>query len=697
MEARETNVKVVLQDGIKDCGICCLLSIIRFYGGEVPKEYLREITNTTKEGVSLYNLLEASKKLGFDAEGLSGKLENIEENNLPCIAHININNKRKHFVVLYKIDSRKKQVTLMDPDKGKKVISFAEYNLLSSNHYLFLKPKKKLPILKKKNIVYRKIKELFIKHKKLFIFIFIITSNHFLLNIITSFHFKYLLVYAIEYNTTNNLLTITITLMICYGLKNSLNGLRDILLNKWSSLFTLEITTFTYKQVLLLPYLYFKNRTTGEVLSRFQDLGIIRDFLTSFFATITTDLISCILFTIILWQYQKELTIGIHLLLGIIGFFTILFSRKKQKNQKLVKKEEDRINSYLIQGVSNVDTIKGSHLEKRLIDKFELNDKNFQEAIYRYINLIEIEAFIKNNIKDLMMVFLYGFGSYYVITGKMTLSSLIFFQFLLNYYTNSYMNILNVISNYHSYRLALDRLEELFMMDQEEFQNSYFYLPYTLEGDIQINDLCYKVGTKELFHHLNLTIHQGEKVLLCGESGSGKSTLVKMLTRYIETSFNTIQIAGIDINHYHLQNIRNNITYITSNEYLFQDSIKNNICLYQEVKEEEFEQVCDICLVTELMKSKNITVDSILEENGFNLSNGERQRIILARSLLRKSSIYILDEALAQIDIQKEKKILQNIFSYLKEKTVIIISHRFNNKKEFNRVLKLEKGIIHES
>ena len=697
MEARETNVKVVLQDGIKDCGICCLLSIIRFYGGEVPKEYLREITNTTKEGVSLYNLLEASKKLGFDAEGLSGKLENIEENNLPCIAHININNKRKHFVVLYKIDSRKKQVTLMDPDKGKKVISFAEYNLLSSNHYLFLKPKKKLPILKKKNRVYRKIKELFIKHKKLFIFIFIITSNHFLLNIITSFHFKYLLVYAIEYNTTNNLLTITITLMICYGLKNSLNGLRDILLNKWSSLFTLEITTFTYKQVLLLPYLYFKNRTTGEVLSRFQDLGIIRDFLTSFFATITTDLISCILFTIILWQYQKELTIGIHLLLGIIGFFTILFSRKKQKNQKLVKKEEDRINSYLIQGVSNVDTIKGSHLEKRLIDKFELNDKNFQEAIYRYINLIEIEAFIKNNIKDLMMVFLYGFGSYYVITGKMTLSSLIFFQFLLNYYTNSYMNILNVISNYHSYRLALDRLEELFMMDQEEFQNSYFYLPYTLEGDIQINDLCYKVGTKELFHHLNLTIHQGEKVLLCGESGSGKSTLVKMLTRYIETSFNTIQIAGIDINHYHLQNIRNNITYITSNEYLFQDSIKNNICLYQEVKEEEFEQVCDICLVTELMKSKNITVDSILEENGFNLSNGERQRIILARSLLRKSSIYILDEALAQIDIQKEKKILQNIFSYLKEKTVIIISHRFNNKKEFNRVLKLEKGIIHES
>jgi len=221
MEARERSVKVVLQDGMKDCGICCLLSIIRFYGGEVPKEYLREITNTTKEGVSLYNLMEASKIIGFDAEGLSGNLENIEVDNLPCIAHVNINNNRKHFVVLYKKDDKKKQVIIMDPAKGKKILSYAEFHLLSSNNYLFLKPKRKIPILKKKNIVYHKIKDLLIIHKKLFIFIFIITSNHFLFNMITSFHFKYLLEYAIEYNITNNLLTICIVLAICYILKNT--------------------------------------------------------------------------------------------------------------------------------------------------------------------------------------------------------------------------------------------------------------------------------------------------------------------------------------------------------------------------------------------------------------------------------------------------------------------------------------------
>ena len=100
---KEFTVKVVMQDGMKDCGICCLLSIIRFYGGEVPKEYLRELTNTTKEGVTLLNILNASEKLGFEAEGLCGNLEEIDVNNLPCIAHINIKNNYKHFLVIYKI------------------------------------------------------------------------------------------------------------------------------------------------------------------------------------------------------------------------------------------------------------------------------------------------------------------------------------------------------------------------------------------------------------------------------------------------------------------------------------------------------------------------------------------------------------------------------------------------------------------
>ena len=126
-------MKVVLQDGIKDCGICSLLSIIRFYGGEVSKEYLREITNTTKDGVTLYNLIEGAKVIGFDAIGLSGKIENIDVNNLPCIAHFIVNKSYKHFVVLYEINKKKRiSSSLYINYETKKCRSFYRSTLISA-------------------------------------------------------------------------------------------------------------------------------------------------------------------------------------------------------------------------------------------------------------------------------------------------------------------------------------------------------------------------------------------------------------------------------------------------------------------------------------------------------------------------------------------------------------------------------------
>jgi len=219
-------VKVVLQDGIKDCGICCLLSIIRYYGGDVSKEYLRELTHTTKDGVSFYNLINAAKQIGFDAIGLSGKLENINVNNLPCIVHFVINKTYKHFVILYEINSKKHQVTLMDPAKGKKTISFSEFNLLTSNNYIFLKPIKKLPIIKKRKIIIKTIKNLLIQNKKNQLFILILTLSYFTLSILSAFHFKYLLEYAINYNYYKNIYYISYIMIGLYILKNINNLLK---------------------------------------------------------------------------------------------------------------------------------------------------------------------------------------------------------------------------------------------------------------------------------------------------------------------------------------------------------------------------------------------------------------------------------------------------------------------------------------
>ena len=139
-------MKIVLQDGIKDCGICSLLSVIRYYGGEVSKEFLREITNTNKSGVSAYNLVEGAKSIGFEAMGVKGDLSKIEKNNLPCLAHLVVNKSYKHFVVIYDINYNTNKVIVMDPAKGKRVFMIGEFKLLATGNYIFLKPIKPLPI-----------------------------------------------------------------------------------------------------------------------------------------------------------------------------------------------------------------------------------------------------------------------------------------------------------------------------------------------------------------------------------------------------------------------------------------------------------------------------------------------------------------------------------------------------------------------
>lgn len=690
-------MEIVTQDGIKDCGISCLLSIIRFYGGEVPKEYLRELTHTTKEGVSLYNLLEGAKKLGFDAVGLTGNLEDINVNNLPCIVHFIVNKNYKHFVVLYEINKKKQEVTLMDPAKGKKIISFNEYNLLSSKNYLFLKPIKKLPQMFKKNIIYKNIKEILKENKKTLFLIIFLTTSYFIINLISSFHFKYILEYAINYNISKNIFIITYLIIFLYLLKNINNLLKNLLLSKWTAIFDLKTTTLTYKQLLLLPYLYYKNRTCGEVISRFKDLNTVRTYISNFFCIITTDLITVIIFFTIMFNYNKKLTLILLIPILLSLTSTIIINRRKKNILPSINNNMDKTNSYIIEGISNVDTIKGFHLEKRMIDKFKIHYKNLLQSIYKYNLIIELNNFIKNNINDLFLVIIYLIGSIGVINNNISLSSLIIYQTFFNYFINCFYSLTSLLEEYNSYKIALDRVEEIFMIHKDNFKNNYFYLSYKLDGDIEFNNLNYKIGSKYLFKDLNLNIKKGEKILLSGDSGCGKSTLLKMLLRYIEVDYNHIKISNIDINHYHLENIRSNITYVTNNEYLFNDTLKNNILLYREIDEETFFEICNICSVNDIIKNSITGYDSMIEENGFNFSNGERQRIILARSILRDSNIYIFDEALGGIDITKEKKILDGIFNYLKDKTVIVISHRFNNKKCFDRVLKLEDGKIYES
>ena len=324
-------MKVVLQDGNKDCGVCCLLSIIRFFGGDVSKEYLREITNTTRNGVTAYNLIKGSKKLGFSAEGVSGDMTKIEKNNLPCLAHLSVNKNYKHFVVIYNIDFNNKKVIIMDPAIGRRVLSFSEFKLLSTGNYIFLKPIKKIPFLVNKKTIRRMIFNYLGKNKNSLILLIILTLCYFIFSVLVAFHFKYLLYFVVNYNIVVNLKIISAIILFLYLFK-ALNGiLKNILFVKISNFIDQSITIKTFEQILLLPYLYYKNRTTGEVVTRLKDLNNLKSYLIKLFNVLVTDLFSFFLFLVFLCMINLYMTIIAVSLMFFLVIYIVIRNKRKRK------------------------------------------------------------------------------------------------------------------------------------------------------------------------------------------------------------------------------------------------------------------------------------------------------------------------------------------------------------------------------
>lgn len=689
-------MKIVLQDGYKDCGVCSLLSIVRFYGGEVSKEYLREITNTTKNGVSALGLIEGARKLGFESHGVCGDMTNLEKNNLPCIAHLLVSKEYKHFVVVYKIDNESKKLTVMDPAKGKRVMSFSEFKLHSTNNFILLKPIKGIPSFNNKRMVFKTIRNNFFENKKIFLILFLLILSYFILNILVAFSFKYLLKFSINYYVSTNIGIISFIIFMLYILKSFSEFLKNLFVLKVSSILDEKITIKTFRQILLLPYLYYKNRTTGEVITRLKDLTIVKNYLISLFSTIIVDGISVVSFIVILFSLNATITKIMLVLILIMFIISFIRNIKQRKLYFKVSKGEEKVNSYLIESLSNVDTIKGGHIEKRLADKFLILYKDLLDKNYLYLLFESVSKFIKDNIINFLNLIVFSLGCIYVLKDKISIGDILLYQSFLIYFMSGISGLLKIIDEYHNYKISLDRVEDLYTITCEKFNGSYYYYSYLLDGDICFNNLSYKYGNKMILKSVNLVIKKGEKILLTGESGSGKSSLVKIIMRYLEVNYGMCSVSGIDINHYHLDNIRRNISFVSGNEFLFTDSLYNNLTLEKDVLDDELDVVCRITKVNEILEKREANYKMMVEENGFNFSNGEKQRIILCRYLLRKSSIYIFDEAFGQIDINNEREILRDMFLYLKDKTVIVISHRIDNKDLFDRWITLKEGSIYE-
>lgn len=659
--------------------------IINFYGGNLPIDQIRDLTKTDKNGTTAFHIIEACKSIGFNAEGIKSSLEQLNKENLilPCIAHVVIDGKYKHFVVIYKIDFKNKKIIIADPSCSIKKITFSEFQKMWSGVLITLYPLKKLPLTQ--NISFIDFLLKIIKLHKAFIFNIIMLSIFItMFSVISSFYMKNILD-AINYN---NLTIIFIFFLFINIFKILSDFFRNKLLIYLNQKIDLLLTLDTYKKIISLPYNYYHTRTTGDIISRVNDLSIIRNMITKVSLSLFIDLPLALVTFIIFYIINTKLFF-ISLIIVFIYLLLMIFSKNRIINNiNTIQVNKSETMSYMIETINGFETVKSVGNETQIIDKFEKKYVKFLKNIFKFDNYNNTISILKDLVNAMGYLTIIYVGAKMVILGNLTFGDLLVFVNLLNYFLEPIKNIIDLNSEIKEAKNSLRRILELFKNENKK----QTFIDNVKVKEISFNNLSYSYDYKEKqLKKINLKLKK-QKILILGKSGSGKSTLFKLLMRYYEIPRNQITINGYDINDYKDDVIKQNFSYISQNEILYTDSIYNNLKIDKNITEEQIIEISKKCFIDEFLN--DLGLNMLIEENGYNLSGGQRQRIILARALLKNFEVLIIDEGLSQMDINLERKILKNLFKMYENKMIIVISHRLDNMDLYDRVIEFKNGEI---
>lgn len=659
--------------------------IINFYGGNLPIDQIRVLTKTDKNGTTAFHIIEACKSIGFNAEGIKTSLEQLNKENLilPCIAHVVIDGKYKHFVVIYKIDFKNKKIIIADPSCSIKKITFSEFQKMWSGVLITLYPLKKLPLTQ--NISFIDFLLKIIKLHKAFIFNIIMLSIFItMFSVISSFYMKNILD-AINYN---NLTIIFIFFLFINIFKILSDFFRNKLLIYLNQKIDLLLTLDTYKKIISLPYNYYHTRTTGDIISRVNDLSIIRNMITKVSLSLFIDLPLALVTFIIFYIINTKLFF-ISLIIVFIYLLLMIFSKNRITNNiNTIQVNKSETMSYMIETINGFETVKSVGNEAQIIDKFEKKYVKFLKNIFKFDNYNNTISILKDLVNAIGYLTIIYVGAKMVTLGNLTFGDLLVFVNLLNYFLEPIKNIIDLNSEIKEAKNSLRRILELFKNENKK----QTFIDNVKVKEISFNNLSYSYDYKEKqLKNINLKLKK-QKILILGKSGSGKSTLFKLLMRYYEIPRNQITINGYDINDYKDDVIKQNFSYISQNEILYTDSIYNNLKIDKNITEEQIIEISKKCFIDEFLN--DLGLNMLIEENGYNLSGGQRQRIILARALLKNFEVLIIDEGLSQMDINLERKILKNLFKMYENKMIIVISHRLDNMDLYDRVIELKNGEI---
>lgn len=682
----------------RDCGVAALATVAKHYGSDFSLAHLRELAKTDREGTTALGIVKAAQALNFETRVLQADMTlfDLAEIPYPFIAHVTKDNKLLHYYVVY--GAKKDNLIIGDPDPTVGVVKMAKEKFSAewTGVAIFLSPAANYQVEKDEKSSLLSFLPLLTKQKGLIFNIVMAALLVTVINIAGSYYLQSIIDEYVPNQMKSTLGIISIGLIITYSLQQIMSYAQANLLNILGQRLAIDVILSYIRHIFELPMTFFATRQTGEILSRFTDANAIIDALASTILSVFLDVtIVMIVGTFLLFQNSHLFLLTI-LSLPLYALLVTLFIKPFQKMNAVVMQHNAVLSSSIIEDVNGIETIKSLTSEAVSYQKIDREFVAYLKASFKRERYEAIQTAFKQTLKLILNVLILAIGARLVMQDKLSLGQLIAYNTLLAYFTTPLENIINLQTKIQQARVANHRLNEVYLVDSE-FASEKLITTLDQIQTLSLAQVSYKYGFgRDTLKEVTLTVHAGEKLALTGVSGSGKTTLAKLLAHFFEPSQGVIKVNHQDIKQIDKKILRQKINYIPQQPYIFTGSILENLTLgaKPDVTHQEIMAACDIAQIRADIEAMPMSYQTQLTD-GTGISGGQKQRIALARALLTRADVLILDEATSSLDVFTEKKVIDNLMQL--DQTIIFVAHRLAIAAKCDRTIVLDQGQIVEA
>jgi len=671
-------------------------------------ELLRKKCYITREGVSFLGLSEAADSLGFRTIGVKIPFEMLNENvPLPCIVHW----RQKHFIVVYKIKNDKiwvadPAVGLVNYNRGEFVKSWASTitDGKPAGLVLIIEPTPALFDNENEREKANGFKFLF-KYFRLYRKYFLQLVLGLLLGSCIQLVIPFLTQSIIDIGLNNNdigfiYLILFAQLALVFG-RMSVEFIRGWLLLHIGSRVNVAVISGFLQKLMSLPVAFFDTKLTGDILQRIEDNNRIEEFLTSASLNILFSFFNLIVFGVVLAIFSIKI-----LLLFISGsalyiIWVSLFMKSRARLDHQRFKQMSASGTRLINIVNGMQEIKLTQSELSMRWDWEKLQASLFGLKVKGLGIIQYQSAGATFINEVTNVLITVIAATAVLKGDMTLGMMLAVQFIIGQLNVPVSQIIGFFRISQDAKMSLDRLAEVHHMDDEEPNPEMTVRKLPDKKDIYINNLSYQYeGPRSPFalKDADLFIEENKITAIVGTSGSGKTTLLKMLLGFYQPVNGEILIGDTRLSNLSLKVWRQKVGAVMQDGFLFPDTIAFNIAPgSEEINEERLIKAVQIANIKGFIESLPLGYNTKIGASGHGLSEGQKQRLLIARVIYKNPDIIIFDEATNSLDANNEKVIVENLIEFFEGKTVIVVAHRLSTVKDADKIVVLDSGRIIET